>query len=269
MLKWFKQLDQVLRGQVTRPPALREGTLDISARGLGAVLLVLGLLYGLCMGLFSVINSQGHLWKQLVATTVKVPMLFFLTLIVTFPSLYVFNALVGSRLTLHSVLRLLVAALAVMLAVLASFGTIIAFFSVSTTSYPFMVILNVIVFAVSGFLGLGFLFQTLNRLTISQEPPMPVIPAEPEASGPSGEPFPPPPLPSALDRVSHQPPAPHVRSVFRIWVVVFGLVGAQMGWVLRPFVGRPDIPFQWFRSRGSNFFQAVFDTLRNLLGMSW
>ena len=43
----------------------------------------------------------------------KVPALFLLTLIVTMPSLYVFNALVGSRLTFLSVLRLLVASLAV------------------------------------------------------------------------------------------------------------------------------------------------------------
>ena len=41
------------------------------------------------------------------------PALFFLTLVVTFPSLYVFNALVGSRLNLLALFRLLVAALAV------------------------------------------------------------------------------------------------------------------------------------------------------------
>ncbi|MCY2952941.1 MAG: hypothetical protein NTU53_13345 [Planctomycetota bacterium] len=53
----------------------------------------------------------------MIATTFKVPLLFFLTLLITFPSLYVFNALVGSRLLIRSVLRLLVASLAVILAV--------------------------------------------------------------------------------------------------------------------------------------------------------
>ena len=38
----------------------------------------------------------------------------------------------------------------------------------------------------------------------------------------------------------------HVKVVFRLWVVVFALVGAQMGWVLRPFVGNPNLPFTWF-----------------------
>jgi hypothetical protein len=46
------------------------------------------------------------------SATLKVPTLFFLTLIVTFPSLYVFNALVGSRLDWGSMLRLLVASIA-------------------------------------------------------------------------------------------------------------------------------------------------------------
>src|SRR5207302_1107134 len=119
----------------------------------------------------------------------KVPMLFFLTLAVTLPSLYVFNALVGCRLSFTAVLRLLIAALGVTLAVLASFGTITVFFSLCTTSYPFMVLLNVLMFA---------------------------------------------------------------------------LVGAQMGWVLRPFVGAPDAPVAFFRAREGNFFQAVADKIADL-----
>ena len=63
--------------------------------------------------------------------------------------------------------RLLIASLAVNLAVLASLGPIVAFFSVSTTSYHFMVLFNVLVFTVAGLLGLVFLIQTLNRLAIS------------------------------------------------------------------------------------------------------
>ena len=53
----------------------------------------------------------------------------------------------------------------------------------------------------------------------------------------------------------------HVKRVFQLWVIVFALVGAQMGWVLRPFIGSPDLPFIWFRGRESNFFQAVFRTI--------
>jgi hypothetical protein len=272
MLHWFKQLDRILRGEATRLSALKAGTIDLSVGGLVIVLIILGLLYGLCMGLFSVIASGGKSYAQLAATTFKVPSLFFLTLLVTFPSLYVFNALVGSRLAIKSVLRLLVAALGVMLAVLASLGTIVAFFSVSTSSYSFMILLNVVVFGISGFLGLLFLLQTLHRLSIAQDeaafeesrklyPPhdetSPVPPPLPPTS-PTSE-------PSAIDRVDTRMMGPHVRVVFRIWMLVFSLVGAQMGWVLRPFIGDPNLPFALFRHRGSNFFDAVLNHLWHLM----
>ena len=112
--------------------------------------------------------TSGPNVLQVVASMVKVPLLFYLTLLVTLPSLYVFNALVGSRLSLSTVIRLLVASLGVIVTVLASLGPIVAFFSVSTTSYPFMVLFNVVVFAVAGVLGLTFLLQTLQRLNVAE-----------------------------------------------------------------------------------------------------
>jgi hypothetical protein len=63
----------------------------------------------------------------------------------------------------------------VMLAILSSIGPIVAFFSISTTSYSFMVLLNVAVFGVAGILGLSFLLQTLHRISIAQEEIPPAI----------------------------------------------------------------------------------------------
>lgn len=280
MLKWVRQLDSILRGQATRFSALREGVIDISVRGLSGVLMALGMLYGLCMAVFGLIDSGGLRWQQLISSAVKVPLLFFLTLAVTFPSLYVFNALVGSRLSLLSLLRLLVAALGVILAVLSAFGTIIAFFSISTTSYPFMVLLNVLFFAISGFLGLAFLLRTLHRLTIAQEwAVVPVPPSTPPEAAPVAAEPPAPPADAddtpaaetieepkgALDRTEGQVLQRNVKTVFGIWVIVFAFVGAQMAWILRPFIGNPSLPFRWLRPRTSNFFEAVWTTLQQLL----
>jgi hypothetical protein len=209
----------------------------------------------------------------------KVPALFFLTLLVTFPSLYVFNALVGSRLGLAAVLRLLIASLGVNLAVLASLGPIVAFFSASTTSYAFMVLLNVLVFSIAGVLGLSFLLQTLHRLTVAQQeadtaariaqaramlPPAPADrPADP-AAGEEPASVEIAPEQGALDRLEEYALTAQVKTVFRCWVIVFGLVGAQMGWVMRPFIGSPSQPFTWFRTRESNFLEAIFQTFLNL-----
>jgi hypothetical protein len=233
-----------------------------------------------------------------------VPALFFLTLCVTFPSLYVFNALVGSRLHIGSVLQLLVAALAVDLAVLASLGPIVAFFSFSTTSSAFMTILNVVVFALSGMLGMVFLLQTLQRLSVARQMAEAATPSPPQAG--SGnvnpelrapdsysvapeEPTPcsllsPGPLlkehssrgfhetladtveePSALDPLRGHVLGRHVKTIFVCWMMTFGVVGGQMAWVLRPFFGASDQPFVWFAPRGSNFFEGVLQALLTLL----
>ncbi len=39
-----------------------------------------------------------------------------------------------------------------------------------------------------------------------------------------------------------------------------------MSWVLRPFIGNPDMPFTLFRAREGNFFADVFAALFGLLG---
>jgi hypothetical protein len=285
VVRWLRELDRIIRGEATRPQALREGGIDIAPGGVSIIIIVLGLTYGLCMGAFALFKEGGPNLAQIAASAIKVPLLFFLTLLVTFPSLYVFNALVGSRLSLGTVLRLLIAGMAVMAALLASFGPIVAFFSASSTSYPFMQLLNVIVFTVAGILGLRYLLTTLHRLTVAmaptpdpQEAPRPVpAPVRTDALPPifreapsAAQPPPPAPpaprSPGALD-AEGQIMGRDVTTVFRIWVVVFGLVGAQMAWVLRPFIGAPGIEFTWFRSRESNFFEAIFRTLGNLLGI--
>ena len=198
---------------------------------------------------------------QVLASMLKVPLLFYLTLLVTFPSLYVFNALVGSRLGLGTVVRLLVASLGVMVTVLSSLGPIVAFFSVSTASYPFMLLFNVVVYAVAGTLGMAFLLQTLHRMSVVDSQRLPGSPP-PLSSSPESLVFDDP--AGALEPLENRVLSKHVKTVFRLWVIVFALVGAQMGWVLRPFVGNPNTPFTWFRPRSSNFFQAVLQTLQSL-----
>src|SRR5262245_2392138 len=129
MFQSWRLLDRILRGEATRATELRDGRLTFPVFGLSVVGVVLAGVYGACMGCYSIFRALDGLtmpgdFRQLLASTVKTPLLFLLTLIVTFPSLYVFNALVGSRLTFTSVLKLLIAALGVNLAVLASLGPI-------------------------------------------------------------------------------------------------------------------------------------------------
>lgn len=327
MWQWFKELDRILRGDATQLAALERGSVEIPVVGISFVIVILGMIYGACMGTFALLRPDHPEFMQMAASAVKTPALFLVTLVITFPSLYVFNALVGSRLFPLAVLRLLIASLGVNLAVLSSLGPIVAFFSVTTTSYPFMVLLNVLVFAVAGILGLSFLLQTLHRLTLADQPARPsklrqaplaarggyartVAPtpaAPPHSSEPAREPataptdatgskdsstpatssaqpseepvvatpiepeLPPKPpetplAASALDYIELSVSDAHVRSIFRCWVIVYGVVGAQVGWLMRPFIGNPNQPFEWFRPRESNFFEAVARTFWVLIG---
>jgi hypothetical protein len=246
MIDTLRALDRILRGESTMMPTLlREGftppiiRLCLLIDGLGAV-------YGLCMGIYPM-TSGNHAPMQLLACAIKVPALFLLTLFVTLPSLYVFNALIGSHLTFVPMVRLLVAAVAVMLAVLSSIGPIVGFFSFTTTSYPFMVTLNMLVFFIAGVLGLWFLLQTLHRLSVAQ-----TMRAQSDSA-------------ILLDASAEHALGDRVRIIFRIWVIVFGLVGVQMAWVLRPFIGNPNLAFTWFRPTSSNFFQGAFNAIHALL----
>ena len=229
MRSLFQAVDTLLRGGFTREEDLRQGRIAASLGQLAAAGILLGLGYGACMGLYSTLRPGGPSYSQLLASIVKVPLLFLLTLVVTYPSLYVFSALANSPLKCLETARFLLLGVVANLALLASFGPVTAFFTLSTDSYPFMIVLNVFFFAASGAAGLVFLNRATRKLF--------------SADGSGGQ---------------------KADLVFKIWVVVYGVVGAQMGWVLRPFIGSPRATFSFFRERDSNFFEAVIRTLKSL-----
>jgi hypothetical protein len=149
--------------------------------------------------------------------------------------------------------------------VAASFGPILGFFTLSTKSYPFMILLNVVLLALAGCVALAFLLHTLRRLAaVPYGTPVPPAPPTPEPHTVEERPD-----PGPLDAPPVPPPAEalgQAQNIFRIWVLIYGLVGAQMGWLLRPFIGSPNMRFEWFRAREGNFFQAVASQIQNLLG---
>lgn len=239
MRHWLVQLDELLRGERTNADALASGEVRLPLRVFVPFALTLGCAYGFFMGWYAMADPRPDGWKQLFAGTLKLPMLFLLTLGVTFPSLYVFNALVGCRIGFGVTLRLLVGTIVINLAVAASLGPILAFFTLSTTSYAFMVLLNVALLGVAGVIALAFLLKTLQRL----EPPR-----EPTFEGDAT-------------------PQPAAHRIFRVWIILYGVVGAQMGWLLRPFIGAPGSTFELFRPREGNVLLSVVNACRHLLGL--
>jgi len=217
VLQSLRGLDGLLRGESSE-------TAPGPAELIRAIF-VLGGFYGVCMGLYAALRgSHGTSW-QMLASAAKIPLLFLLTLLVTFPSLYVFSALSRSSLPFRASLHTLIRSIAVSIVLLASFGPITAFFTLSTSSYPFMVLLNVALLTLAGVAGLKYLASALESMFDARE----------QAS-----------------------------RILRIWIGIYGAVGAQMAWILRPFIGTPDLPFALFRDRESNFFLGVMESLRQL-----
>ncbi len=289
MLDTFKKLDALLRGDLAQGSDRASAEIRFPIFGIILLSILLAMIFGACIGTFTAVSAENRSdgWMQLLASCVKAPLLFYLTLLVTFPSLYVFNALMGSRLNVAAALYLLVAAIAVMVTILASLGPIIVFFAFSTPTgyvgYRFILLLVVVLSAGAGFLGLNYLLRMLNRYAdVSSEIVVPEVVEPSEHPMPLNDPE------SGRDFSEHRPSGLEERyeplyqsaqlgrskakresnsagAIFRVWVVVFSIVGAQMSWVLRPFVGSPNLPFSWFRDREGNFFQTVFRLIRQML----
>jgi len=49
-----------------------------------------------------------------------------------------------------------------------------------------------------------------------------------------------------------------------IWIFIYGFVGTQMAWTLRPFFGAPGLPFQILRDLGGNFYVNVLRSMVEL-----
>jgi hypothetical protein len=273
----FEELDALLRGRRTARSELAAGDIRFALPlSLQAVLLLAGL-YGLCMGLFSLTGARSDAWLQIIASGLKLPALFLLTLVVTCPSLYVFSALAGSHLRFWPVIRLLMATIVVTVAVGASLAPILAFFTLSSRSYSFMVILNVFLLGASGLVGIGFLRRALLGLILAASTPeadRENVPVVAPAEAPPADVNEVPNEPGAYRSVAHAREAArpgetarrHAAGlrIFRFWLIAYAMVGAQMGWLLRPFIGSPDTPFTWFRAREGSFFLAVLTHLYGL-----
>ncbi len=55
-------------------------------------------------------------------------------------------------------------------------------------------------------------------------------------------------------------------SLLYIWIVLFGFVGTQLAWTLRPFFGSPGEPFALFRHINGTFYADIVHTIARVLG---
>jgi hypothetical protein len=51
-----------------------------------------------------------------------------------------------------------------------------------------------------------------------------------------------------------------------IWILLFGFVGTQLAWTLRPFFGSPGMKFSLYREINGNFYAEIIHTIARLFG---
>lgn len=151
--------------------------------------------------------TPGRL-HQLLYSGVKVPLLLFATFVLCLPSFFVINTVAGLREDFGHVLRALVATQSCVTVVLAALSPITAFWYVCSPAYGPAILFNGLMFGIAS----GAAQIVVRRYYA------PLI----RRSG-------------------------RHRTLLWTWFVLYAFVGIQMGWVLRPFIGDPDLPVAFFR----------------------
>lgn len=208
--------DSVLRGETfRREPRLTLRRPAPAALAIGIV--VFGMFYGGVMGTYG--GVAGPRLLQVVYSAVKVPILLMVTFVLSLPSFFVVNTLLGLRNDFSRVLQSLLATQAGLTVILAALAPFTAFWYISVSGYQFAILFNGGMFAVASLSAQWMLRRDY--------------------------------IPLVRDNPKH-------RWMLRTWILIYVFVGIQMGWVLRPFIGNPNQPVQFFREGSwSNAYEFV------------
>jgi hypothetical protein len=182
-----------------------------------------------------VAGLSGRNLVQALTSTVKLPFLFLASGLICLPTLYYFSVLFGSRLRFLQTITLILTAQTVSATLTLGFTPISLLFWVSGADSLFLVALNSAVLGLSAALGLIFLVQGV--LYIQEVQP-----------------------PSAITFFTWTKMLVKgtLRSLVLMgWLAIYGLVGAQLSWMLRPFFG---VPLQ-----GNSFWSSMSNMILQLL----
>ena len=251
---------------------------------------------GVALAVYGAVLGSFHSVLMALTSAVKLPLLFLVTLAICLPTLYLFNLVFGARLSIRQSLALVMVALTVTSMLAVAFAPISLFFRITAPDYSFFKLLNVVILALSALVGLRFLTGGMRVLNehgllapkpVEAAAPAPAIAAPVEekvpatvAAGSAGEavtagngvkPAPtvtiPPGFPSQPVRPLSRPPAqatPPTMTLMYVWIFLFGFVGTQLAWTLRPFFGSPGMDFSLYRNINGNFYAEILRTLGDL-----
>lgn len=218
--------------------------------------------------IYGAIIGTSSSWLQAVSSAVKLPALYLITLIICLPTLFFFDILFGSALSFSQYAALILTTVAVISVLLFSFAPITLFFLISIHDYNFFLLMNVAIFALTGLVGIRLFYAGMRSMSQQQSPALPVKDAIVAQYSESIDDFTPDVGSDAAIVVpKREEELQNTRKkLLQFWLLLYALVGSQLGWTLRPFFGAPNEPFQLFRNIEGNFYSQVIRTFLSLLG---
>ncbi len=187
------------------------------------VICIFTFIYGIVMGSY-------HSVIQSIAAGVKVTFLFLSTLIICFPSFFVIQQVLGSKMTLRQMLIIVLSGFVLASSIALSFAPIIILFQITGGNYHFLQLLHVAVFLFSGIFGMRLMIEAL-KFACEKKDIYPKIGV----------------------------------TVFRIWIVILAFAGIQLAWNLRPFLCNKNEEFKLFRKYEGNFYTAIVYSVQQLV----
>jgi hypothetical protein len=192
----------------------------------GQLLLIFtaSLIYGMIMGSY---NGTA----QCFSSGIKLAGLIFLTLAICFPSFYIVQLLLGSKMKLRQLAIILLGGFVMLTTILVAFAPITLFFQLSNSPYSFLQLLHFFAFVFAGIWSMRTVVETL-KIACEKKNIYPKIGI----------------------------------TIFRIWIFILAFVGIQLAWNLRPFIGARDLPFELFRGgTQTNIYATLIGAVGKLL----
>ncbi|HKT03868.1 MAG TPA: hypothetical protein VJT31_30425 [Rugosimonospora sp.] len=236
------------------------------------------------LAVYGIVLGASNSFPQALSSMVKLPLLFLATLAICLPTLYLFNLVFGARLSMAQAIALIMVSITVTSVLTLAFAPISLFFLITAQNYFFIKLLNVAILVLTAIVGLRFLtagMASLNAYQVQRDrvaavaaaPPLEVAEAAPaletaavaEGNGAVATA-----VATAIPTkvlVAAPPRSPQSTSMtlLYIWILLFGFVGTQLAWTLRPFFGDPGHPFALFRHIDGTFYSDILHTISRLL----
>jgi len=182
---------------------------------------------------YGVVMGSYHSLLQSVSAGVKLFLLFAVALLICFPSFFIVQLILGSKIKLDRMLIIIMSGLLFTSAIMLAFAPIIVFFQLTGDNYHFLQLLHVGIFVFSGFFGMRLVVEALKY---------------------------------ACEEANIYPKIGV--TIFRVWVVILAFVGIQLAWNMRPFLGNEGMPFELFRSSTKgNFYATMLHAVGQMMGV--